>query len=185
MELTLLQRVAAGQESALSECLQQYGGLVWSIASRYLPNRSDAEDVVQEIFLDLWKSAKRFNPDVASESTFVAMLTRRRVIDQQRKTQRTLKTSSLPDINEPVATETTNQFEISDEAAKARRFLDELRPEEQTVIRLAIDSGLSQTQIAEKTSWPLGTVKTHARRGMIRLRELLSGEVPVLKGEVR
>src|SRR5436190_14026687 len=81
-EAPLLGRVAAGDEAAVRECLARYGGLVWSIARRFEP--SDAEDAVQEIFLDLWKSAARFDRAVASETAFVAMIARRRLIDRRR-----------------------------------------------------------------------------------------------------
>ncbi|HEY1068798.1 MAG TPA: sigma-70 family RNA polymerase sigma factor, partial [Pirellulales bacterium] len=81
----LLPRVAAGQPSAVDECLARYGGLVWSLARRHTNNTSDAEDAVQEIFIDLWRSAARFNPQAASEATFVAMIARRRLIDRRRK----------------------------------------------------------------------------------------------------
>src|SRR3954470_14464574 len=78
----LLGRVAAGDQQAVRECLARYGGLVWSIARRF--EAADAEDAVQEIFLDLWKSAARFDRQIASEASFVAMIARRRLIDRKR-----------------------------------------------------------------------------------------------------
>ncbi|MCX5746449.1 MAG: sigma-70 family RNA polymerase sigma factor, partial [Proteobacteria bacterium] len=78
----LLARVAVGDRGALRECLDRYGGLVWSIARRF--EASEAEDAVQEIFVDLWKSAVRYDPEVASEPTFIAMIARRRLIDRRR-----------------------------------------------------------------------------------------------------
>ena len=65
------------------------------------------------------------------------------------------------------------RVEVSDEAARAREYLEQLRPQERQVLELSINGGLSQSEIAEATNLPLGTVKTHARRGLIRLRELL------------
>ena len=176
---TLLQRVASGDPDAMEECLTNFGGLVWRIVSVRCLNRSDAEDVVQDVFLDLWKSAARFDPFVASESTFVAMIARRRVIDHQRKKQRSLSTTSLAEGAEGLAGSSTGnlrEIEVSDEALKARRLMSELKTEEQSVLRMSIDEGLSQSQIAEKTKLPLGTVKTHARRGLLRLRKLLTGQ---------
>src|SRR5215813_10857739 len=85
-ELALLARVAGGDPGAVRDCLARYGGLVWSIARRF--EGGDAEDAVQEIFLDLWRSAARFDPQIASEPAFVAMIARRRLIDRRRTRQR-------------------------------------------------------------------------------------------------
>ena len=81
----ILPRVAAGEPTALAECMERYGGLVWSIALRLTGSRADAEDAIQEIFIDLWKSAARFDGAVASEKAFVAMIARRRLIDRRRR----------------------------------------------------------------------------------------------------
>ena len=174
----------------MHECLDSFGGLVWSLVIRRCPNRADAEEVVQEVFLDLWKSAHRFDPTVASESTFVAMITRRRLIDRRRKMDRTLSASSLPDDNQAENTraaaahndDAACQVDIADEAALVREKMEELKPEEKSVLELAIDHGLSHSQISERTQLPLGTVKTHARRGLIRLRELLIGKIEIEGG---
>mgnify|MGYP001805067540 FL=1 len=72
-EPTLLERIAAGEQRAVNACLDQYGGLVWSLARRLSPNDNDAEDAVQEIFVEIWRHADRFDPSKASEATFVAM----------------------------------------------------------------------------------------------------------------
>ena len=84
----LLHRVAAGEALAVRECLARYGGLVWSLARRYSPSPAEAEDAAQEIFLDLWRSAARFDPRQASETTYVALIARRRLVDRQRHRQR-------------------------------------------------------------------------------------------------
>ena len=73
MAQAILNRIANGEESAVADCLKTYGGLVWSLARRMLRNPADAEDVVQEIFVDIWKNAERFDPAQSSETTFVAI----------------------------------------------------------------------------------------------------------------
>jgi RNA polymerase sigma factor (sigma-70 family) len=173
----LLARVARGDAAAVAECLRRYGGLVWSLALRMLANRADAEDAVQEIFLDLWSHAGRFDPRLASEATFVALLARRRLIDRRRRTLRRPAPQALPP-QVAGGAEPNPGVELADEARKARTALAELRPEQRRVIELAIDQGLTHEEIARVTGLPLGTVKTHARRGLIRLRELLNASPP-------
>jgi len=96
-ESGILTQVAQGVEHAMEHCITKYGNLVWSIAQRYVKNRSSAEDVVQETFTDLWKTAKRYDPAIATECTFIGMLARRRAIDFARKENRRPKHEPLPD----------------------------------------------------------------------------------------
>jgi RNA polymerase sigma-70 factor (ECF subfamily) len=167
----VLGRVAAGDAVAIRECLARYGGLVWSIARRF--DQVDAEDAVQEIFLDLWKSAARFDETVASETAFVAMIARRRLIDRRRMRRRRPTTEQLPDI--PVHVDPAASPATCAEAHQAAKALDALRPEQRQVLVLSTCHGLSHGEIAEATGMPLGTVKAHARRGLLSIRAALSG----------
>lgn len=173
MAQAILKRIAAGDANAVQDCLKAYGGLVWSLARRMLRNSEDAEDVVQEIFVDIWKNAERFDESQASETTFIAMIARRRIIDRMRYANRRLTPDSLEDVvNEPA-----NRYDVSlqtsVEAAEAAKALQSLRPEQQQVLQLSIVHGLSHQEISDATGIPLGTVKTHARRGILRAREIL------------
>ncbi len=180
MAESILQRVAAGDPGAVQDALDRYGGLVWSLARRFCYNQAEAEDAVQEIFIDIWKSAGRFDESVASEPTFVAMIARRRLIDRRRRASR------RPEAGESRATadgavtaaEATDRVEVGEEAARAAAALRELRDDQQRVLRLSIYQGLSHERIAEATGLPLGTVKTHVRRGLMRLREILGAARP-------
>lgn len=169
-ELALLTRVAAGDPGAVRDCLARYGGLVWSIARRF--EGHDAEDAVQEIFLDLWKSAARFDPQIASEAAFVAMIARRRLIDRRRTRRRRPATETI-DAQPPIADHARGPDSCA-EASQAARALDRLRPEQRHVLVLATH-GLSHGEIAERTGMPLGTVKAHARRGLQSIRAALLG----------
>ena len=173
MSETVLERVADGDPAAVEECLQTYGGLVWSVARRFCPNYADAEDAVQDVFIEIWRSAGRFDAQVSSEATYISMIARRRLIDRYRKSRRELDTTVIQEGLVGGSDEHVAQAEVSEEAALARRQLARLRPEERQVLELSIDEGMSHSEIAAATSLPLGTVKTHARRGMIRLRKLL------------
>lgn len=162
--------------------MDRYGGLVWSICRRLCRNVDDAEDAVQEVFIDLWSSAPRFDPKVAAEETFVAMIARRRVIDHWRKKRRQPKPEVITEINDPPAPIEVDRVEIGDEASRVQGMMTRLRPEQQQVLDLSIFRGLSHSDIAGELGLPLGTVKTHVRRGLMRVRELL-GEDPRLESE--
>jgi RNA polymerase sigma-70 factor (ECF subfamily) len=98
VEQAILQRIASGDRTAVDDCLKAYGGLVWSIARKMLRNTEEAEDAVQEIFIDIWKNAERFDASRASETTFVAMIARRRLIDKIRYSTRRISADSLDDV---------------------------------------------------------------------------------------
>lgn len=173
-EPTLLQRVAQGDASAVNAVVQRYGGLVWSIARRLSPGAEDAEDAVQEVFIDVWKNASRFDPALGSETTFISMICRRRCIDRLRARGRRPQPEALPVVDLPSQTDEQREIEIRDEAASVSRYLDELRPAQRKVLELSIYRGLSHSSISEQLEMPLGTVKTHVRRALIRIRELIA-----------
>jgi RNA polymerase sigma-70 factor (ECF subfamily) len=174
---SLLQRVAAGDTAAVAECVDTFGGLVWSLARRILNRPSEAEDAVQEVFIALWKNASRFDPSIASETTFVAMIARRRLIDRQRRNARRPEGEPVAVEDLPLsAPEEPEQLELQDEAAKAVAALEQLKPEQRNVLRLAVCQGWPHQLIADRLGLPLGTVKTHVRRGLIKVREELAAE---------
>jgi RNA polymerase sigma-70 factor (ECF subfamily) len=174
---SLFQRVAAGDQDAVKACVDRFGPLVLSMARRFSPSASDAEDAVQEIFLDLWRSAGRFDESRASEVAFVAMVARRRLIDRRRRRLRRPDTEPLPETPLAEAVE-DGGVERCVEAKIAQKALDQLRPEQRQVLLLSTLHGLSHEEIADVLGMPLGTVKAHARRGLLRVREMLSGGEP-------
>ena len=176
MAQTILNRIASGDKSAVQECLKTFGGLVWSLARRMCPNTNDAEDAVQEIFIDIWKNAQRFDAAQASETTFVAMIARRRLIDRLRKTNRQPNVDSFEDILVEPSENTDKHIQLSVEAKEAAEAMKDLRPEQRRILHLSIIQGFSHQEIADALSMPLGTVKTHARRGLIQIREILGLE---------
>jgi RNA polymerase sigma-70 factor, ECF subfamily len=169
----ILKRIADGDRTAVEDCLNKYGGLVWSIARKMLRNSEDAEDAVQEIFVEIWKNAGRFDAGIASETTFIAMIARRRLIDKIRHSTRRISADSLDDVLLEPFTRADKAIQISVEAAEAAEAMRTLRPEQQQVLRLSIVQGMSHQEISEATGMPLGTVKTHARRGLLQVREAM------------
>ncbi len=175
----LLTRIAAGDQSAVPDCVARYGPLVWTLAQRRLKNVADAEDAVQEVFIDLWRSAERFDPGVAEEITFVAMIARRRLIDRIRKDARRPAAAPLDAAGSSAAVDpgaaVGDRIEVGEEARLAAEQFDRLPSDAQRVLRLSIFDGLSHGEIAAQTSLPLGTVKSHIRRGLDTLRQRLVG----------
>lgn len=143
------------------------------MARRFCPTASDAEDAVQEIFLDVWKSSARYDASVASEATFIAMIARRRLIDRRRRAGRRITEETGRDELAASVPPAMPRFELDEEARAAVDALTNLKPDQQEVLRLSVFQGMSHEKIAEATGLPLGTVKTHVRRGLIRIREVL------------
>lgn len=145
-----------------------------ALTRRFATDASDAEDAVQEVFVELWRNAGRFDPAVASEQVFVAMIARRRLIDRRRHQKRRPVTEELPEARlEPGGG--ADHAEVCAEASIAARALEQLRPEQRQVVVLTTLHGLSHEEVARSTGMPLGTVKAHARRAILRVRELLKG----------
>jgi RNA polymerase sigma-70 factor (ECF subfamily) len=175
-ENPVLERVAAGDQAAVKECLDRFGGLVWTLARRALSSPQDAEDAVQEIFLEIWQSAHRYDASRGSETVFVATITRRRLIDRLRKQGRQPYTDSIDEPGLNLSGEVGHSQEVSTEATLAARALKTLKPAQQRVLELGLLRGLSHSEIAEHTGMPLGTVKTQMRRGLMKIRELMEVE---------
>lgn len=170
---SILTRVAGGDSAAVGECLDTYGPLVWSLARRMSFDATQAEDSVQEIFIEIWKSAGRYDPTISSEATFIATIARRRLIDRRRSLGRRPETEAIEPEELSGNDENLEHVEISEEASRAREALQTLKPQQRQVIELSVIEGMSHSQIASTTGLPLGTVKSHVRRGLDRVSKLL------------
>lgn len=162
----LLSRIAAGDGAAVKECLDRYGALVWSVVRKAWVDVATVEDLVQEIFIEVWSSAERFDPERASEATFIATIARRRVIDRRRRVGRRPDFESVEDVEVGIEDDALSSVDVGDDARQARAALDELRPEQRKVILMSVVEGLTHPEIASATGLPLGTVKSHIRRGL-------------------
>lgn len=182
----LLTRASRGDSAAVKECLARFGPIVWGIARRMSSSRADAEDAVQDVFVDLWRHGHRYDPARGSPELFVAVIARRRLIDRRRRTERRPPTEPFAEradgadgadgagvLDLPAH---DGGVETAVEAALAARAMDELRPEQREVLRLSVAEGLTHEEIAGRTGMPLGTVKAYARRGLLRIRRRLLGE---------
>lgn len=162
----LLVRIARGDPDAVEACLQRYGPLVWTVAKRSGCDLATIEDVVQEVFITVWKNAGRYDPSKAGEATFIATIARRRVIDRRRRAGRA-------PVEEPVEEQEIGRGEpgfaevdLGEEVSLARSVLAELKDDQRRAILMSVVDGMSHQDIATRTGMPLGTVKSHIRRGL-------------------
>ena len=162
----ILIRVARGDADAVGACLDRYGPLVWSVAKKAWDDYATIEDVVQEVFIDVWKSADRFDPEKASEATFIATIARRRVIDRRRRAGRAPVQELIEESTASVEDAGLEQVDLGDEARLAREALSDLKPDQRRVILMSVVDGLTHPEIVSATGIPLGTVKSHIRRGL-------------------
>ena len=169
---TILKRIAKGDQTAVEDCINQYGNLIWALAKKYTNTREDAEDAVQEIFTEIWQNAARYDSAKAQETTFITMIARRRLIDRLRKVYRRPRVESLEKIQMMSGYEPSIFTKI--QAKEIVKAMDVLRPEQRDLMFLNIYEGMSHGEISEHTGVPLGTVKTHIRRGLERVRAVMN-----------
>jgi RNA polymerase sigma factor (sigma-70 family) len=182
MAESVLSRVSRGDAGGIAACIDEFGSLVWALARRMSPKRDEAEDAVQEIFMDLWKSAARFDPQRGSEKVFITMIARRRLIDRLRRDAQQPEFASTDDLDVIGFAEPGTRGEVCIEAERAAAAVAELKADQQRVIELAVMQGLSHGEISARTGMPLGTVKTQMRRGLIRVREMLGIDAAAVSG---
>jgi RNA polymerase sigma-70 factor (ECF subfamily) len=180
-DLLLMQRIAAHDEDAVTELYDRFGPLVYRMAYQTMPTRSDAEDVVQEVFIRLWKTADRFDPKRAALVTWVMLLSRRHMVDRLRRLQSRVRASTLEDSWAPAGESVPPAASIEQE----ERFhavllkIKDLPELQQTVVKRAYLGGQTLKQIAMELGIPLGTIKSALSRALVRLRESGVGEEPV------
>lgn len=169
---SLARRFVEGDEKALAEIYGEWSSLVYSLALRSLGHATDAEDATQKVFVAAWRGRERFDPERASISAWLVGITRNMVADahQARTRERQLAAQAAavaPDEAAPSAEiDLADRLLIADEIAQ-------LDPIPRTVVHLAFYDDLTHTQIAERLDMPVGTVKSHIRRSLSRLRKRL------------
>ena len=174
LESTILQRIAERDQTAIDECLDSYGGLVWSICRQYCSSVSDAEDAVQEIFVEIWQSADRFDPERSAEPTFISVIARRRLIDRYRKQTRIPEVVSYDQQAIDIPVSSDDHAEVADEARKAAKCFGKLNDRQREILGLSIHQGRAHGWIAKALKMPLGSVKSYARRGLIQLKDCMN-----------
>jgi RNA polymerase sigma-70 factor (ECF subfamily) len=173
--IALLQQIAGGDRDAFRRFYDRYASLAFTFALRLLGSRSDAEDLLQEIFLQVWRQAQRYSPERGSPEAWLITMTRSRALDKLRSHRRREMSPLSPD--EPPRVEGGAPVEPPTRASEAKltvqSVLVKLPEMQRIVLELAYFDGLTQSEIAARLGEPLGTVKTRMRAGLERLRGFL------------
>ena len=171
-----LARIARGDQHALAELYDRHARLVFSLALRILQERADAEDVVQEVFSQVWAQAGRYDPSRGAVAAWMLMLTRSRAIDRLRAKRSRPEAAAAADEAESVADLSAAQdVELlsAEQVTRLQRALADLPDAQRTALELAYYEGLTHVEVAARLGEPLGTVKTRIRQAVIKLRESL------------
>ena len=175
-DLALLERMRGGDESALATLYDRWCDRVNSLAVHLLRDVRDAEDIVEETFWQAWRSAARYDAARGTVGAWLLTITRSRALDRIRARRRRPEDTTLDDVPEAAAPgENAADAVVADETGRlVRAAMAELPAEQRQALELAYFSGLSQSEIANKTGQPLGTIKTRMRLAMNKLRERLA-----------
>jgi RNA polymerase sigma-70 factor, ECF subfamily len=179
IEIDLLRRIGQGDHRSFEKLYDRVSGTLFGIAFRILNSRESAEDVLQEVFVQIWDKAPLYDPSRGKPLTWAVALTRNKAIDRLRSVQRRAR------LQEDVKTEAQNLERIDPRSSVdaiatgehgklARDAMLRLSAEQREVLELAFVQSLTQSEIAARLGEPLGTVKARIRRGLAKLRELMS-----------
>jgi len=171
-EAQLNARFQAGDESALAEVYRRWSPVVFTLALRSLGDRGDAEDVTQRTFVSAWTSRASYNPDKARLSTWLVAIARHRIADthESRAKVRAIQ-AEMERLTRPE--DLVREEPDLSETLLVANELQQLEPDAQTVMRLAFYDDLTHDEISRRLGMPLGTVKSHIRRSLMRMRDRL------------
>jgi RNA polymerase sigma-70 factor (ECF subfamily) len=173
-------RVGHGDQAAFSALYERLSGPLYSLALKILGDASDAQDALQEVFVQIWSRARTYDPEKSSVFSWAVLLTRSRAIDRLRARDRRLRVVVGSAADEAKLTEATNASTVEsaadtankkDEAAHVRSLLNNLPEDQRQAIELAFFGHRTHHEIAAQLGQPLGTIKARIRRGLLKLRE--------------
>jgi RNA polymerase sigma-70 factor, ECF subfamily len=180
-DAALLSRVATGDRAAFGELYDRFSRPLYATALRIVQSPSEAEDIVQEVFVTLWEKARTFDAARGSAFGWAVTLTRHRAIDRIRTGARRAEllekvgTEAAGVQPAPTGPDSADSLVAHEHAGAIRAAVASLAPEQKQALELAFFDGLTQQEIATALRQPLGTVKARIRRGLIRLREIVGG----------
>ena len=183
IDKAMLARAARGDQAAFAQLYDRLSGPLYSLAVRMLGDPAEAQDALQDVSLQIWRRAAKYDAEQSSVFSWAMLMTRSRVIDRLRARVRRSRivVSSTDDVNDThaaadasVAETVTDTVDRNDEAVRVRSIVNKLPPEQRQAIELAFFSDLTHHEIAEQLNQPLGTIKARIRRGLLKLRERIA-----------
>jgi RNA polymerase sigma-70 factor, ECF subfamily len=165
----LVAAIRAGDQQAMAQLYERYSSTVYAVALRVLGDTAAAEDILQEVFMQLWRNADVFNPDRGSLPGWLAVIARNRAIDSLRRRR---PESDIAEVVVSVEPDLVGKVEWSRSLEKIRGALEVMPAPQRLALEMAFFEGLTHIEIAEKTGDPLGTIKTRIRAGLATLRKV-------------
>jgi RNA polymerase sigma-70 factor (ECF subfamily) len=167
-EFSLVAAIRAGDENAMAQLYDRYSGIVYSVALRVLGDTGAAEDVLQEVFMQLWRNPGVFDSSRGNLGPWLAVIARNRAIDGLRKRR---PETDIADVVVSVEPDLASEAERGRAMQKVRSVLGSMPAGQRSALEMAYFEGLSHSEIASRTGEPLGTVKTRIRGGLMMLRK--------------
>jgi RNA polymerase sigma-70 factor, ECF subfamily len=174
-DLQCMRRIQSGDSVALAELYDHYTPLLYPVALRILRSATDAEDAVQDAWVQVWKRAAAYDARRGNVAAWLLTVVRTRALDRYRSLASRSRAESAAETETSIAQPVDPARDVLqiDTSERVRAALARLEPRQRRVLEIAYFEGLSQSEIAEKLDAPLGTVKSWTRQGLMRLRELL------------
>ena len=164
----LVSAIRSGDEQAMAQLYERYSSIVYSVALRVLGDTGAAEDILQEVFMQLWRSPDVFDATRGSLPGWLAVITRNRAIDSLRKRR---PETDITDVIVSIEPDLVGGAELSRALERIRGALGGMPPPQRSALEMAFFEGFTHAEIAEKTGEPLGTIKTRIRAGLLTLRK--------------
>lgn len=169
----ILCRISNNEKNAVEQCIDKYSGLIWAMAKKNCFSREDAEDAVQEIFMDIWRYAGRFDQKKSPEQCFIIMIARRRLIDRVRKANHRPQLWFSEKTLDNQASEDHKKMQLCLDLKDAIKEFNRFKPQQRKIMKMSVFGEMSHLEIAATTNIPLGTVKSHIRRGLRQIRDAI------------
>lgn len=170
-DLALVTAIRSGDQSAMAALYDRYSSIVYAVALRVLQDTGAAEDVLQDIFMQLWRHPGAFDASRGNMAAWLAVIARHRAIDALRRRR---PENDIADVIVSVEPDFASDADRSRAMEKVRGALNTMPPPQKSALEMAYFEGLTHSEIAEKTGEPLGTIKTRIRTGLLSLRKVLA-----------
>ena len=170
-DLALVTAIRSGDQGAMAALYDRYSSVVYSVALRVLQDTGAAEDMLQDIFMQLWRKPEAFDSSRGNMAAWLAVIARHRAIDSLRRRR---PENDIEDVVVSVEPDMASEADRARTMGKVRDVLGAMAPPQRSALEMAYFEGLTHAEIAQKTGEPLGTIKTRIRTGLLSLRKALA-----------